>query len=120
MNFKNRFPLPGVECWKNEKNKFVVFQLHYLADPKKRDPSYIAGVKAAMPSRQFNQEYNLAWESYEGLPVYSDFNRNVHGSKETIQPVPGLPLIRGWDWGLTPCVVVGQYVEGQLRLIKEI
>lgn len=120
LSFKNRFPMPGVEVWKNPKNKFVVFQLHYSADQKKREANYRDAIKSAMPVKQYMQEYELCWDSFEGLPVYSDFNRSVHGSKETIEPVIGLPLIRGWDWGLTPCVVVSQYVEGQLRIIKEI
>lgn len=115
----NRFPMEGVEVWKNLKNKFLVFQLHFTANESKRDPNYMASVKAAMPIRQFNQEYMLQWESYAGTPVYPDFQRSIHGSREAIEPVLGLPLLRGWDFGLTPACVVAQYVGNQLRVIKE-
>ncbi len=115
----HRFPCTGVEVWRNKKNKFVVFQLHYTANPVKCDPSYRDSVKSSMPVRQYNQEYELIWDSYAGKPVYADYNRQVHGSKTHIHPVIGLPLLRGWDFGLTPACVVAQYVEGQLRILKE-
>lgn len=113
------YPMEGVEVWKNPKNKFFVFQLHFTANQTKRDPGYIENIKSAMPIRQFNQEYNLQWESYAGTPVYPDFSKAFHGSKETIDPQVGLPLIRGWDFGITPACVIAQYVGTQLRVLCE-
>lgn len=115
----NRFPMTGVECWKNEKNKFFVFQAHYSANEAKRDPSYKEMMKSAMPIRQYMQEFELVWDSFAGTPVYPDFNRSFHGSKKELNPVIGLPLLRGWDFGLTPACVIGQYVDGQLRILRE-
>lgn len=115
----NRFPIEGVEVWKNPKNKFFVFQLHYSANPVKKDPNYRENIKSAMPIRQYMQEYELQWESYAGTPVYPDFQRSIHGTKDKIQPILGLPLLRGWDFGLTPACVVAQYVGTQLRVIRE-
>lgn len=115
----NRYPLSGVEVWKNEKNKFVVFQLHYSANPVKNDPAYRDSIKSAMPIRQYMQEYELTWESYAGTPVFPDFQKKIHGSTEEIDPVLGLPLLRGWDFGLTPACVVAQYVNTQFRVICE-
>lgn len=115
----NRFPMEGVEVWKNPKNRFIIFQLHYSADPRKRDPEYRAGIKSGMPIRQYLQEYELQWDSFEGFPVYSDFNKAIHGARTVMHPRPGLPLLRGWDFGLTPACVVGQYVNGQLLIFKE-
>jgi hypothetical protein len=112
-------PMTGVELWKNPKNRFFVFQVHFTANEQKRDPSYIESIKAAMPIRQFNQEYNLNWESYAGTPVYPDFQRSIHGFQGEIEPVLGLPLIRGWDFGVHSACVVAQYVGVQLRVIKE-
>jgi len=114
-----RFPIKGVEVWKNERNKFFVFQAHYSANPQKDTPDYKNTMKSAMPIRQYLQEFELQWESYEGTPVYPDFNRQLHGSLEQLDPVLGLPLLRGWDFGLTPACVIGQYVDGQLRILKE-
>src|SRR5271165_6642940 len=115
----NRFPMEGVECWRNQKNKFVIFQLHYSANETKRDPVYRDNIKSAMPIRQYMQEYELRWDSYAGSPVYADFNRKVHGVEGVIEPELGLPLVRGWDFGLTPACVVAQYVDKQLRVIWE-
>jgi len=115
----NRFPIPGVEVYKNPKNKFFVFQLHYSANPEKTDPSYRDAIKSAMPIQQYLQEFEIQWDSYAGMPVYPDFQRKFHGSTTSIDPVIGLPILRGWDFGLTPACVVAQYVDGQLRVIRE-
>ncbi len=116
---KRKFLIPGVEVWKNPRNKFMVFQLHYSADEHKRNPLYRDTIKSAMPIKQYMQEYELAWDSYAGRPVYEDWNALIHGSQERIEPELGLPIIRGWDFGLTPAVVLCQYVEEQLRVLKE-
>lgn len=113
------YPMQGVEIRKNLKNRFVVFTLHYTSDPQKRDPTYIAGIKAAMPIRQFNQEYELQWDSFEGLSVFADWDISVHGVKGAITPHIGLPLLLGVDFGLTPAVIVCQLQEETLCCIKE-
>lgn len=115
----NRFPIEGVEVWRNDKNKFLVFQLHYSADPRKKDPAYREAIKSAMPVRQYQQEYELQWDSFAGAPVYADFQRARHGCQERLYPEIGLPLLRGWDFGLTPAMVIAQLVEGQLRVLYE-
>lgn len=113
------FPLEGVEVRKNAKNKFVVFTLHYKSDPDKRDPKYIEQIKASMPIRQFRQEYDLVWDSFEGLPVYGDWNPQIHGINRRIDPQIGLPLLIGMDFGLTPAAIVCQLQEETLCCLKE-
>lgn len=113
------YPMEGVEIWRNQKNRFMVFQLHYSADPKKKDEGYRERVKNSMPRRKYMQEYELHWDSFAGMPVYGDYNERVHGSKERLRPKIGLPLIRGWDFGLTPACVVAQYEDGVLYIIDE-
>lgn len=115
-----KWPMEGVEIRRNPKNKFLIFQLHYSADPKKRDPVYRDTIKSTMPSRQYNQEYELIWESYAGTPVYPDFKKETHGSRTELRPIIGLPLLRGWDFGLTPACIIGQLVEDQLRILREV
>lgn len=112
-------PAPGVEIRKNPKNKFVVFTLHYSADPTKRDPKYIEHIKASMPIRQFKQEYELVWDSFEGLPVYADWDQRIHGVNRVIDPQIGLPLLIGMDFGLTPAAIVCQLQEETLYCLKE-
>lgn len=113
------YPSEGVHIWKNPKNKFVVFELHYTADPDKRDPAYIERVRNSMPIRRFKQEYELQWDSFEGLSVFADWDINVHGVKGDIRPVVGMPLLLGVDFGLTPALVVCQLQEETLCCLKE-
>ena len=107
-----------MEIWRNPKNKFVVFQLHYTADPLKRSKEFKETIKGSMPRGQYMQEYELQWDSFSGMPVYPEFNRKHHCVKEA-QPQIGLPLLRGWDFGMTPACVVGQLEMGRLTILKE-
>jgi hypothetical protein len=115
----NRFPTDGVEIWINPKNKFLIFQLHYSANPIKRDETYRESIKSSMPRAQYLQEYELQWDSFSGLPVYGDFQEKYHGSKTRLQPESGLPLLRGWDFGLTPACVVAQLQGERLVVLWE-
>lgn len=120
-NFKApRFPFEGVEIYKNPKNKFVVFQCHFTANPKKRDPNYIDQIKSSMPTSQFQREYNLQWITFAGQAVYPDWNKNEHGSKEPLKPEFGLPLLLGVDQGLNAAVVVAQQQGERLVVLREI
>jgi hypothetical protein len=56
-----------------------------------------------------------------GKPVYPEYNDDIHCAKETLKPIPGLPLRLGWDFGLTPTCVIAQVTpRGQLRIIDEL
>lgn len=115
----HQYPAEGLEVWKNPKNGFTVFQIHYKADPAKRDPEYIKPIKTGMPIRKFMQEYELQWDTFEGLPVYADWDSDIHGVKGAIHPHIGLPLLIGMDFGLTPAALICQYRERQLVALRE-
>lgn len=119
LKIENRFVIEGTEVWINPKNKFLVFQLHYSANPNKRDPRYRESIKSSMPRAQYMQEYELQWDSYSGLPVYGDFQESIHGSRQPLRPEIGLPLLRGWDFGLTPACVVAQLQGDSLKVLYE-
>jgi hypothetical protein len=54
-----------------------------------------------------------------GKPVYPEYNDLVHSTD--IRPNPNLPLGFGWDFGLTPTLVIGQMTSlGQLRVLDEL
>jgi hypothetical protein len=116
---ERKFPMEGIEIWKNPNNQFVVFQIHYTADPAKRGEEWRVNTRASMPIRDFKQEYELQWDSFAGLPVFPDYDKNFHGSKTPLEPKAGLPLLRSWDFGLTPGVVIAQYREGTLFVLRE-
>lgn len=119
LGSKPIYPMEGITIHKNPKNGFVVFELLYTADPAKRDPEYIKEIKESMPIRRFKQEYLLQWDSYEGLAVFADWDINIHGVKTDIIPHVGLPLLLGFDFGLTPACIVCQLQEDTLCCIKE-
>lgn len=116
---EHKFPIPGLEIWTNPGNGFTIFQLHYSADPSKKDPKALEETRKSMPRAKWNQEYEICWDTFEGLPVYLDWDVNIHGVKTEIEPYIGLPLLIGFDFGLTPACVVAQYQDEALCILKE-
>jgi len=114
-----RRPLEGVEVWKNPKNRFVVVDLHYTANPEKRSDAWREAVRTSMPARDFAMEYERSWQTFEGKPVYGDWNSRIHARRH-LRPEPGIPLLLGWDFGLTPACVITQLVGRRLRILREI
>lgn len=112
-------PLEGVELWENPRNRFCVVDLHYTANPEKRGDAWKEAVRSSMPIRDFLMEYERSWQTFEGKPVYADFNRTLHVSSGIVKTEPGIPLLIGWDFGLTPACIVAQLVGRQLRIIRE-
>jgi hypothetical protein len=112
-------PIQGVEIWKNKNNGFLVFQLHYSADPDKRSDEYKASIRSGMTYKDYMMEYELSWEKFMGLPVYPDFSKRIHGARERIYPWLGLPLLIGFDFGLTPAAVICQQQQETFCILKE-
>lgn len=111
-------PMQGIRIWKNLKNKFIIFELHYMADPTKRHPDYAASIRASMPLMEYLREYELHWDTFAGFPVYPEFSK-LHKVDKTYTPIPGLPILIGFDFGLTPAAVLAQYSEETLTVFKE-
>lgn len=114
-----RSPMQGMRVWKNKKNRFLVVELHYTADPEKRHPEYKESIKNSMPYQEYMREYELHWDTFEGQPVYPEFGK-IHVLDERPQPTQGLPMLIGFDFGLTPACVIGQLDEGVLTIFEEI
>lgn len=111
----------GFKVWRNPKNGFVVISLHYTADPNKRDPLWKEETKRGMPEMDWQREYELSWQTHAGKPVYgSDFNESIHVHIRDREPVMGLPIIRGWDFGLTPACIFLQLEGKKVTVIDEI
>ena len=57
----------------------------------------------------------------DGKPVYPEFSDALHVPDAEIEPVSGLPLYVGVDFGLTPAAVIGQrMVNGRWAWIDEL
>lgn len=109
-------PMKGIEIWQNHGNKFWIFQAHYSANEKKLE--VIDEVRSSMPSEKFKQEYEIQWDSFFGKPVYPDFDPQIH-INNSISAERGLPLLLGFDFGLTPACVVCQLQSEALVILEE-
>lgn len=63
-------------------------------------------------------EYGYVTEGKAVFPMYRD---SAHTSPTAIVPAPGLALLLGVDFGLTPAAIIGQkYADGRWRIIDEV
>lgn len=60
----------------------------------------------------------LYGECVEGRKVFEEYNDDLHSS-DHLDFTDGYPLYCAFDFGLTPCMVVAQFIDNQLRVIKE-
>lgn len=111
-------PIQGVRVWRNQKNRFMILELHYTADPSKRHPDYKESIKNSMPLQEYLREYELHWDTFEGHPVYPEFSK-LHITYEKPEPILGLPMLVGFDFGLTPAAIVAQLQGETLVVFKE-
>ena len=116
-----KFPLgdDSVKFWINPKNKFAIFDVHYTANPQKRDPAFRESIRAAMPIKDFMVEYERNWDTYEGKPVFEDYSKSRHEARTEQKPHLGLPLLIGWDFGLTPAAIICQLQGLRLVVLRE-
>jgi hypothetical protein len=56
----------------------------------------------------------------DGKPVLRDFNRKAHVAAKPIEPMPGVDILIGCDFGRRPCAIFGQYVRGAWTIIHEL
>ena len=112
-------PMTGVELWKNPNNEFVVMDLHYTAHPDKRGPDFQKALERSLPLHQYLREYERNWQTFAGMPVYPNFRKDIHIAKASLEPHLGLPLLFGWDFGLTPACIVAQLRGNRLIVLRE-
>lgn len=56
-----------------------------------------------------------------GKPVYPEWSDKVHVAEKAIEPIPGIPLLLGFDFGLTPACAIGQLTpRGRLHILREL
>jgi hypothetical protein len=95
-----------------------VLRIHYTADTEKRTPEFEAEARRGMSEQDFEREYNINFNAPRGKPWYPEFQYNLHVAKEPIKPIPGRPICRAWDYGLTPATSFGQVSpKGQLLIL---
>ena len=104
-------PMQGVATWENPGNQFHVFLLHYSADPEKRSLQWEQMARAGFGDGDWDQEMELDFGSWTGLPVFRRFSRALHIAKAQIPWVPHInwPILMGWDIGIHACVWAQRY-----------
>lgn len=105
-----------------EHNGLRIARLHYTADPQKRTLEWKAQAQEGLSARQWQREMEVDWSIAAGLGVYSEeFVRDWHVPSEPILANPDLPILRGWDWGLTPACVWCQVDHaGRVAVLAEV
>src|SRR3990167_2779137 len=116
-------PTQGITCWTNPNNRFRVVRLHYTADPKKRGQDWKAETIAGLPSYDYwLREFEMVLQSFQGKPVYfGEWSHEFHVSKEPLKHSYELPIIRGWDVGLSPACLFTQLMpRSKLYILREL
>lgn len=114
-----KHPMTGIEVWENPTNKFTVLDLHYTADIDKRGDAFREALKSAMPLHKFLREYEKNWQTFEGMPVYPNFRADIHTPVQRPHPILGLPILFGWDFGLSPSCIAVQLQGNSLKILHE-
>ena len=56
-----------------------------------------------------------------GKPVFASFRDNIHVAPNIIEPMKGIDVLMGFDFGLQPACTIGQLTPlGQLRILDEL
>jgi hypothetical protein len=111
----------GFSIRRNPKNGFVVVELDFIADPRKRDPKWIENEKQGMPPKQWAIEMERSWETFAGKPVYDGaYHRHLHLLARAVPVNPSYPIFRGWDFGGNQSTVICQVIGQRLWVLDEI
>ena len=88
--------------------------------PGKRN--YYTNLMVGKTTEWINQFIHVRWGySLSGTPVFKMFNRDLHVAKHPLQFNPWLPLVIGFDAGLTPSAIFGQQdANGRINVLHEI
>lgn len=95
-----------------------VLKVHYTADPDKCSPEWIAEAKRGTTQAAWEREYEINFHVHPGKPWYPEFRYDFHVAKNELRPVQGRPIVRGWDYGLTPATCFCQTTaKGQMMIL---
>lgn len=77
-----------------------VCRLHYTADEDKRSEEWKATAKTGISDQDWEREYEINPNAPRGKAWYPEWKYDLHVAKEPLQPIPGRPIGRFWDYGL--------------------
>jgi hypothetical protein len=113
-------PLEGVTEWRCARNGIFVVEVHYTADPGKRDPQWKREAQRGMPGRGWQREMEIAWDLAAGEPVLPEYVPAL--MRRTLRVAPAARLLRGWDFGqVCPVTLFAQQdAYGRLLVLGEL
>ena len=113
-------PIPGLKQWTTP-DGIVVLQVHYSADPDKAAPEWKEREMKGLSPQQWEREYEINFNAPEGKAFFPEFDMTRHVASGEMEPFVGKPVIRGWDFGLSPATLFAQWgPTGQLCIFHEI
>lgn len=106
-NRKGRYlPNPGAENVKHHKLGYAYWLNQVAGKSKEWIKVYLMGLYGSIAT---------------GRVCYPEYDDEIHCAKEELEPVHGVPLLLGWDFGLTPACSISQITpRGQLLVLDEI
>lgn len=107
----------GYRLWKQPSG--LSFQAENLANLKNGYYTNLAKGKSEM----FINVYVHGQYGYtiEGRPVFPSYKDNVHVASSKLSPMKGVDLICGFDFALSPSIIIGQLTpRGQLLILDEL
>lgn len=108
----------GIRTWTTP-DGISVIRVHYSADPE-RDPDSEAGAAwlakkmasgmypGGIKGKAWQKEQEIDFSMFGGKAVYPQFAFDLHVAKTKLFPIKGRPILRGWDFGLTPAASFSQ------------
>ena len=109
--------MPGITEYDTQ-DGFHVLRIHFTADPQKSNPEWIKKEQKGTTVADWEQEMEINFNIPKGKPWYPEFRYDFHAARSHLSHVPGRPIIRGWDYGLTPATVFAQTTaKGQLLIL---
>lgn len=128
------FNAPNVESWvyqrivQAEDAAFAFFRQPSAESAEAENianlhPEYYDNLRRLNPQDSWQRRFirnEFGW-SQDGKPIYPEFNDSQHVWPTPLVPVRGIPLILGFDAGLTPACAITQHLpSGQWRVYEEI
>lgn len=85
-------------------------------------PTYYQDMARGQPAWWVRRFIENRWGySREGQPVFPEFNDALHVASQDLEPLPGVALTIGADFGLTPAAVITQHLpDGRWLILDEI
>ena len=103
------------------RNGAYIARIHYSADPDKCKQEWIDNEKEGATAAGWEREYEINFNVSLDKPYYNEFRYEAHVAKRILKPIESRPILRGWDYGLTPATLFGQTTaKGQILLLREL